>query len=245
MLGEGGTPLEKLLAAILEYQARELDPSEDNLPRRRAGMDGLEKEFSAMARRAKLRGARSLSGTAAAATWISRTCNMSVTSAADRLRVGEQLESLPKVADALGSGQIGYQSASLLCPRRDGLGEKRERFVEDEMLGHARDYSVFDLRKLCNAAKHAADPDRFFEEAGAVYTRRRLHISQMPEGTYVFDVILAPEHGAAWKTALEPLAKRRGQEDDRSRSQRIHDANVELRSEEHTSELQSPSYLVC
>ena len=228
MLGEGGTPLEKLLAAILEYQARELDPSEDNLPRLRAGMDGLEKEFSAMARRAKLRGDHFLSGTATAATWISRTCNMSVTSAADRLRVGEQLESLPKVADALGSGQIGYQSASLLCHLRDWLGDERELFVEDEMLGHARDYSVFDLRKLCNAAKHAADPDRFFEEAEAVYTRRRLHISQMPDGTYVVDGILDPEHGAAWKTALEPLAKRRGQEDDRSRSQRMHDANVEL-----------------
>src|ERR1700682_1073897 len=217
MLGEGGTPLEKLLAAILEYQARELDPSEDNLPRLRAGMDGLEKEFSAMARRAKLRGARSLSGTAAAATWISRTCNMSVTSAADRLRVGEQLESLPKVADALGSGQIGYQSASLLCHLRDWLGEKRDLFDEDEMLGHARDYSVFDLRKICTVAKHTADPDRFFEDAEDNYERRQLHISLMADGTYAVDGIIDPEHGAAWESALEPLAKRRGPADCRSR----------------------------
>src|ERR1700682_5227795 len=228
MLGEGGTPLEKLLAAIREFQARELDPSEDDLPRLRAGMDGLEKEFSAMARRAKQRGDHFLSGTATAATWISRTCNMSVTSAADRLRVGEQLESLPKVADALGSGQIGYQSASLLCHLRDWLGEKRDLFDEDEMLGHARDYSVFDLRKICTVAKHTADPDRFFEDAEANYERRQLHISLMPDGTYAVDGIIDPEHGAAWKSALEPLAKRRGQEDDRSRSQRMHDANAEL-----------------
>src|SRR6202165_1671432 len=127
MWGEGGPPLDTVLAAILENQARELDPSEDNLPRLRAGMDGLESEFSAMARRAKLRGDHFLSGTATAATWISRTCNMSVTSAADRLRVGEQLESLPKVADALGSGQIGYQSASLLCHLRDLLRDSPER----------------------------------------------------------------------------------------------------------------------
>src|SRR6202022_1848593 len=185
MLGEGGTPLDTVLAAIREFQARELDPSEDDLQSFRAGMDGLESEFSAMARRAKQRGDHLLSGTATAATWISRTCNMSVTSAADRLRVGEQLESLPKVADALGSGHIGYQSASLLCHLRDWLGDKRELFVEEEMLAHARDYSVFDLRKLCNAAKHVADPDRFLDEAEAVYTRRRLHISQMPDGTYV------------------------------------------------------------
>ena len=193
MLGEGGTPLEKMLAAIREYQAREVDPCEDDLQSLRAGMDGLESEFSAMARRAKQRGDHLLSGTATAATWISRSCNMSVTSAADRLRVGEQLESLPKVAAALSAGEIGYQSASLLCHLRDWLGDKQELFDEDEMLGYARDYSVFNLRKICNRAKHVADPDRFFEEAEAAYTRRRLHITLMPDGTYAVDGVLDAE----------------------------------------------------
>src|SRR5258708_8191705 len=115
MLGEGGTPLEELVGAIRKYQARDLDPENDDLRSLRAGMDGLESEFSAMARRAQQRGDNFLSGTATAATWISRTCNMSVTAAADRLRVGEQLDSLPKVAAALSTGEIGYQSAPLLC----------------------------------------------------------------------------------------------------------------------------------
>src|SRR5258708_17924478 len=177
-----------------------------------------------MAGRGEKSGEHLISGTATAATWISRTCNMSVTAAADRLRVGEQLVSLPKVAAALSSGEIGYQSASLLCHLRDWLGDKRELFDEDEMLGHAREYSVFELRKLCNAAKHAADPDRFFEEAEADYTRRRLHISLMPDGTYAVDCTLDPECGAAFKTAIDSLSKRRGQEDGRSGSQRNHDA---------------------
>src|ERR1700687_1363112 len=162
MLGEGGTPLSELLAAIRKFQVRDLDPENDDLQSFRAGMDGLELEFSAMARRAKQRGDHFLSGTATAATWISRTCNMSVTAAADRLRVGEQLESLPQVAAALCSGEIAYQSASLLCHLRDWLGEKQELFDEEEMLGHARDYSVFNLRKLCNGAKHASAPRPLF-----------------------------------------------------------------------------------
>ena len=222
------TPLDELLEAIRKYQARDLDPENDDLARLRAGMDGIESEFSAMARRSHQRGDHLVSGAISAATWISRTCNMSVTAAADRLRVGKQMEDLPKVAAALSSGEIGYQSASLLCHLRDWLGDKRELFDEDDMLAHARDYSVFDLRKICTVAKHAADPDRFFEEAEANYERRQLHISLMPDGTYAVDGIIDPEHGAAWKSALEPLAKRRGQEDDRSRSQRMHDANVEL-----------------
>jgi hypothetical protein len=228
MLGEGGTPLEELVGAIRKYQAREVDPRDDDLKLLRSGMDGLESEFSAMARRAQQSGEHLLSGTATAATWISRTCNMSVTAAADRLRVGEQLDSLPKVAAALSTGEIGFQSASLLCHLRDWLGDKRELFDEDEMLGHAREYSVFELRKLCNAAKHAADPDRFFEEAEADYTRRRLHITLMPDGTYAVDGTLDPECGAAFKTAIDSLSKRRGQEDGRSGSQRNHDALVEL-----------------
>jgi hypothetical protein len=153
---------------------------------------------------------------------------MSVTSAADRLRVGEQLESLPKVSAALAAGEIGYQSTSLLCHLRDWLGDKRELFDEDEMLGYAREHSVFNLRKLCNVARHVVDPDRFFNEAEADYTRRRLHISQMPDGMYAVDGVVDPECGAAWKSALDALAKRRGPEDDRSHSQRVHDANAEL-----------------
>ncbi|GAC1645141.1 MAG: hypothetical protein NVS9B11_16020 [Candidatus Dormibacteraceae bacterium] len=137
MLGEGGTPLDKLLAAIGEYRAREVDPSEDDLKALRGGMDGLESEFSAMARRAQRRGDHLISGAISAASWISRTCNMSVTSAADRLRVGEQLEELPRVAAALGSGEIGYQSASLLCHLREWLGDHGEINDEHAMLAYA------------------------------------------------------------------------------------------------------------
>jgi hypothetical protein len=226
MLGEGGTPLEKLEAAYHEFLARE-GRQVDNR-RLRVVIDGLEGEFSGSARDSQKSGEHLISGGSSAASWIGRTCNMSVTSAADRLRVGEQLESLPRLAAALSSGEIGYQSASLLCHLRDWLGDKRELFDEEEMLGYARDYSVFNLRKICRTAMHVVDPDRFFEEAEADYMRRRLHISQMGDGMYAVDGQLDPVTGAAFKTALDALAKRKGREDDRSHSQRMHDAVGEL-----------------
>src|ERR1700737_2720362 len=227
MTGEGGTPFAEVEATVRKFLAREERGGVD-LKSYRALIDGLEGDFSSEAREAQKSGEHLASGLATAATWISRTCNMSVTAAADRLRVGKQLESLPKVAAALSTGEIGYQSASLLCHLRDWLGDKQWLFDEDEMLGHARDYSVFNLRKICNAAKHAADPDRFFEEAEADYTRRRVHISVMPDGTYAIDGVLSPECGAAAKTALDPLSKPRGPEDDRSGGQRTHDAFAEV-----------------
>jgi len=201
---------------------------EDDPKRLRAAIDALELEFSSMVRRVQQRGDHLLDGNITAAAWISRTCGMSVTSAADRLCVGEQLQSMPKVAAALGSGEIGFQSASVLCHLRDQLGDKRDLFNEDEMLDFARRFSVFNLRILCRYARHVADPDGFFKDAEENHLRRRLHISLMSDGMHAMDGILDPECGAAVKTALDSLAKRRGPEDDRSHSQRMHDALAEV-----------------
>src|SRR5258708_39572881 len=100
MLGEGGTPLEELVGAIRKYQAREVDRGGDDLKLLRSAMDGLESEFSAMARRAQQSGEHVLSGTATAATWTSRTCYMTGTAGADRPPGGEALAPLPQGAAA-------------------------------------------------------------------------------------------------------------------------------------------------
>jgi hypothetical protein len=214
------------MSAIREFAACEDRPV--NNEGLRVAIDALEGEFCVDARRSQLNGEHLVSGNITAASWIARTCNMSVHSAADRLCVGAQLEELPKIKAALASGEIGYQSASVLSHLRDKLGEKRECFNEDEMLGFARDYSVSGLRRLCAYAWHVADPDGYFNEAEENFTRRRLHISQMSDGMYALDGVLDPVTGASLKTAAETLAKRNGPEDERSHSQRMHDALGEM-----------------
>ena len=226
MLGEGGTPLSKLKAAVREFQARE-DRRVD-LKDLRGVIDALDLEFAVEARRCQESGTHLADGTATVVTWISRMCSMSATSAADRLCVGEQFEALRKIAAALSSGEIGYQSASLLCHLRDQLGDKRELFDEDEMVELARRHSVFNLRQLCRYARHVADPDGFFDDAEADYSRRRLHVSLMADGMHAIDGLLDPAGGAALRTALESLAKRLGPDDDRTHKQRMADAVAEL-----------------
>jgi Domain of unknown function (DUF222)/HNH endonuclease len=226
MLGEGGIALDKLEAAYREFLSREdrrVDPK-----RLRVVIDGLEGESAAEARASQVAGDHLADGNATVVTWLSRLCGMSATSTADRLCVGTQLESLPKIAQALRTGEISYQSTSLLCHLRDQLGDKRELFVEDEMLGYARDHSVAALRYLCRYARHVADPDGFFNEAEADFSRRRLDISQMGDGMFVVDGILDPQTGAAFRTALESLAKRLGPDDSRSHKQRMADSLGEL-----------------
>jgi uncharacterized protein DUF222 len=226
MLGEGGTALSKLKKTIAEFAAcedRELD-----LKGLREAIDSLEAAFAADARKGQIAGIHLANSNPTMVTWLSRLCGMSATSTADRLCVGTQLESLPKIAEALRNGEISYQSTSLLCHLRDQLGDKRELFVEDEMLEHARNLSVASLRYLCRYARHVADPDGFFNEAEADFSRRRLDISQMGDGMFCVDAILDPECGAKLRTALESLAKRLGPDDERSHKQRMADSLNEL-----------------
>jgi hypothetical protein len=226
MLGEGGTPFEEFEEAARRFLARDersVDPK-----RYRAVIDSLDGDFSAVVRDAKRSGEHLIAGNITAASWIARTCGMSISSAADRVCVGEQLESLPKVATALSSREISYQSASALCHLHERLGEHREGFDEDEMLGHAREFSVSELRKLCRFAWHVANPDGFFNEAEADFTRRYFHVNQMPDGMFAVDGVLDPVGGAALKTAVDVLAKPKGPEDERTAKQRRADAVGEL-----------------
>jgi Domain of unknown function (DUF222) len=214
MLGEGGTALSEFEAAARKFLARDelgVDPK-----RYRAVIDALDGDFSSVTIEAQKSGEHLVAGNISAASWIARTCGMSVTSAADRVCVGSQLASLPKVAAALGSGEISFQSTSVLCHLREQLGKKSDLFDENEMLEYAREYSVYGLRKLCNAARHPADPDGFFNDAEENFTRRRLHISQMSDGLYAVDGVLDPVAGAAFKTAVDVLAKPSGPEDERT-----------------------------
>jgi hypothetical protein len=225
MLGVGGKALEDLEAAIRQFRARE---QRVDLKGLRALIDSLELEFALEARRLQAGGDHLVEGNITAVSWIARTCSMSATSAADRLCVGEQLESLPRIACALSSGEVGYQSVSVLCHLREQLGDKRDLFNEEEMLELAQKHSVSTLRYLCRYARHVADPEGFQRESEEDFTRRRLHISQLGDGMHAIDGILDPEGGAAIKTALESLARRLGPGDERSRSQRMADSLVEL-----------------
>src|SRR5258708_1473057 len=140
MVGEGGTPLDEYEAATRKFLARgerSVDPK-----RYRAVIDSLDGDFSTIARDAQKSGEHLVAGNITAASWIARTCGMSISSAADRVCVGEQLESLPKVAVALSSGEISYQAASAPCHLHERLGEHRDGFAEATMPRSAPHYSV-------------------------------------------------------------------------------------------------------
>jgi Domain of unknown function (DUF222) len=177
--------------------------------------------------RARKRGDHLLSGRTPTG-WVAETCGLTPSSAADRLCVGEQLEALPAVNQALISGELSYQKASTICHFRDKLREDlRQNLDQEWWIGQARDSSVKNLRWLEQHVRYMVDPDSFDHQVEEDWEKRFLSISQSGEMFHISGV-LDREGGTAFRTAIESLAKRLGSDDTRTPKQRRADAAVEL-----------------
>jgi hypothetical protein len=151
---------------------------------------------------------------------------MSKTAAADRLCVGEQLESLPRVAAALCSGEIGFQAAATICHLQERVSAIPAR-VDDEMwVGNARRFSIKDLRDIAARTWHAVDPAGFDTKVEEDDERRQLFISES-SGMYRMDDWLTLEGGAAVKAVVDSLSRPLGADDTRTPRQRRADGLVE------------------
>lgn len=190
-------------------------------------IDQLEGVRCEVLERGKRRGEHLLAGQSAC-TWAAVQCRISKTSAADRLCVGAQLEKLPELAGALGAGQVGYQSAAAICHLSEQLGEKHGLIDEEQWIGFAQKFSVKEMRYLAHEARVRWDPEGFERTEAENFELRSLDISQTLDGMYRIDGWLDPVGGAAFKSAIDALAKPLGPADKRSSRQRRADAAVEL-----------------
>ena len=191
-------------------------------------VDRLQLKFCQVVNRARMRGDhRTFSPNVSPVGWVSEICAISRNSASDRLCVGEQIESLPKVAEALRTGEIGYQPVAVICHLNEQLAEKGEKIVEEDWVEYARKFSVKEMRYLAASARHVVDPDGFVRHANEDFEERSLHISQTGS-IFVINGQLDPVGGAALKTAIDSLSKRHAPDDDRTPRQRRADALVEI-----------------
>jgi hypothetical protein len=209
-------------------QIEGLDDGEIDPKQLSSVVDRLQLKFCRVVNRARLRGDhRSTGDNISAVGWVAETCSMSRNTAADRLCVGEQIESLPKVAEALRSGEIGYQPAAIICHLLEQLAEKGEHLIEEDWVGWARQYSVQRLRELARFERHVVDPDGFLKDENENFELRHLHVSQSGP-MFIIDGVLDPEGGAALKSAIDSLSKRHAPDDERTPRQRRADALTEI-----------------
>jgi hypothetical protein len=158
-------------------------------------------------------------------SWIKANCHMSGGAAADRVCVGKELDRLGQSWAAVGMGEIGFAHLVHIAWTSAAVGE---RLDEIRLLRKAHKLSVAQFRNHCLHARHAADPKGVADEEKQGVDARSLTLTNTDDGVVIVSGILDKVGGAAVRTALEPLAKRAGADDNRDRERRLADALVDL-----------------
>lgn len=196
----------------------------------RRGVDLLELEFSRMAAAFAATDEFDQQGSVSPIHWIRHHCRMGGGAAADRLAVGEHLAALPQSAEALAAGEIGFAHAALIARTAAAVTETgtNQPFDESPLLAKAREFSIGRFRNFCHHFRHASDPEAYAAEQAQGVEERSLSLSPGAGGMVWLRGLLDPEGGATLRSALEPLARHSGKDDERKRDRRLADALVEL-----------------
>jgi hypothetical protein len=166
-------------------------------------------------------------GYATAIDWIRFNCHLTSNAAADLIAVGRNLERMPESVQAVSEGEIGFAHLKAMARTANAVGTE---FEESLLLEKARENSPGKFYYICNHYRHAADRKGFESEQAELVEDRKLWISTCEDGTVLLSGNFDPEGGATILTKLEPLARKSGAHDDRSREKRFGDALVELAS---------------
>jgi len=166
-------------------------------------------------------------GYASPIDWIRLNCHQTSNSAADLIAVGKNLQRMPESTQAISNGEIGYAHVKAMARTANAVGN---RFEEAPLLEKARENSAGKFYYICNHYRHAADRKGYEAEQVEAVENRRLWISKCEDGTVLLSGNFDPEGGAAILTKLNPLTRKSGTHDTRSREKRNADALVEVAS---------------
>jgi len=164
-------------------------------------------------------------GSVSAIDWLRFNCHMTAGAAANAVAVGEILDQLPESHQAVVDGEIGFAHLAVMARTAEALGE---RFDERLLVEKAKENSPGKFFYICHHARHAADPKTYAAEQAEQVEQRKLKLSTWMDGSLLISGVLDPVGGAAFRTALEPLARKTGAHDDRDLERRQADALVEL-----------------
>ena len=160
--------------------------------------------------------------------WLRGELHVTSTDAQHAVDVGRFLRAVPQSLDALERGEISFtQLGGMAGVARHAAARPTTRFDERPLLALAKVHGAAQFRRDCADARHAFDAGRFLQEDNLQHAARSLVIHTYDDHVTMggrFDLA----SGAVIRSALEPLARRLGSDDERPREQRLADALAEL-----------------
>ncbi|MDQ6857271.1 MAG: HNH endonuclease [Candidatus Dormibacteraeota bacterium] len=203
----------------------------DELRELRQACNLVELEFAVVAAEFADTEEYAAQGAVSPSCWIRHECQMTGHAAAGALCVGSQVSRLPRSIEALEAGRIGFAHLALMAGTARAVSESPSAvapFDETRLLKAAERELVNRFRGTCAHVRHAADAAGFLAEQNEQVELRWLRLLPCDDGALVVRGMLDSVGGAALRTALEPLARRTGPDDERDLGRRFADALVEL-----------------
>ena len=197
------------------------------LIRLRRSIDDQELEFSRLAHEFDKTSWWDVEGFNTAADWIRFNCHMNSHAVWSAFAVGASETEMPATMQSMQKGDIGFAHVATMA--RTAL-ETRGAFDEAKLLPLAKEHTPGKFFHKCLHYRHSVDAEGYNRDQEQLTEERGLRLHTAQDGCLLINGLLDPVGGAAVRTALEPLAKRSGAHDDRSREQRYADALAELAS---------------
>jgi hypothetical protein len=173
------------------------------------------------------RGLGQLDGAPSTASWLRGRCRLAPTEASARVKTARTLRELPRVAAALGAGEIGLAHARAIAMLADDVGPDTTRGVEEQLVEVARLLDPVRFAGELRAIREALAKDKAERDEQDAYDRRRFSLARSFDGMSSINGWAHGEGAAIIGAALDPLAKPlRG--DTRTHGQRYLDAFVEV-----------------
>jgi Domain of unknown function (DUF222) len=202
----------------------------DELTRLRRIIDRIELEFSTVAGAFAATEEEEWQGCLSPSHWMRLECGMTAAAATNAIAVGSQPMALDESIAAVEEGRLGFAHLALMAgtARAFQASPTATAFEERPLLDQAMSHSLNRFRTDCAHARHAHDAEAFQAEQLKDVEYRTLEVRTGESGAVFIKGFLDPVGGATLCTALDPLARRTGSDDDRSRDRRYADALVEL-----------------
>jgi hypothetical protein len=193
----------------------------------RESIDRLEAAFAAGLHRFDRSGEYRVDGALSAIAWLRWKCRLSGGAAAERVGIARQLPQLPRIREAFGKGELGYQHVAMLARTVENVGAGPVRQHEASLLQAAQSMDASRFAGVTRDFEHRVDAAGVLAEANRAYGRRYLHLGEVSNGLMRLDGLLDCEGGAIVRTALNSVISR-DKEDERTAGQRTHDALIDL-----------------
>jgi len=191
----------------------------------RQKIDGLEVEFSRLATEFDKTTWWEASGFNTAADWIRFNCHMTSYDVVNAFAVGATEHEMPATMRAMEAHEVGFAHVATMARTASDVGGA---FDEAKLLPLAKEHSPGRFFHDCMHYRHAVDSEGYNRDQEKLSEARGLRLSTARDGCLLINGLLDPAGGAVVRAALEPLAKRSGAGDTRTREQRYADAMVDL-----------------